>query len=407
MPDSSESKFAARMRELRLERGISLRELARIAIYGKSYLHELETGMKEPTQQAAQRIDDALGAGGELVALASTGMRRREVIARAGIAVALPQTILSYGRQVGAGVPQQIIQRTARLRRIDDYLGGADTYDLYTTELNSTARLIREGKYSGTTGRALVAVLSEQAQLAGWAAFDAGRHGDAERLYRMSLAAACDAEDQALVGNAMAFLAYQELALGRPATDTATAACDAADSAVTPGVRALLHMRCAWTHAVNGQPDDVERHLGIGVACLTEPDDRPEPDWVYWVDHREAEIMTGRCWTVLRRPLRAIAVLEAALTRYEDTHARDKALYLSWLADAYLDVNEVEQSCATAARAVRLSAGVGSNRPGQRIEAFVSRLGPYALLPCVAELRGLVKDQARRRPTRVASPGTQ
>lgn len=208
MPDTSEPDFAARMRELRDERGLSLRELARIAIYGKSYLHELETGVKEPTQQAAQRIDDALGAGGELVVLAATGIRRREVIARAGIAVALPQTILSYGRRVGAEVPQQIVERTARLRRIDDYLGGADTYDLYTAELNSTARLIRDGSYSDTTRRALFAVLSEQAQLTGWAAFDAGRHVDAERLYRMSLAAAEDAGDAALAGNALAFLAY-------------------------------------------------------------------------------------------------------------------------------------------------------------------------------------------------------
>jgi hypothetical protein len=37
-------------------------------------------------------------------------------------------------------------------------------------------------------------------------------------------------------------------------------------------------------------------------------------------------------------------VLEAALTRYDDTHARDKSLYLSWLADSYLTAGEVEQA---------------------------------------------------------------
>ncbi|MBE1485232.1 helix-turn-helix domain-containing protein [Plantactinospora soyae] len=403
MPEATDSGFAAVLRRLRTERDMSLRELARVAYYGKSYLHELETGVKQPTPQAARRLDDALGAGGELVAMAATGMRRREVIARAGLAVALPQTILSHGRRVGAEVPHQIAARTARLRRLDDYLGGADTFAMYAAELDSTLRLLRDGSYPDTTGRALLSVFAEQAQMAGWAAFDAGRYGDAEQMYRTSLAVAHDAGNPSLAGNAMVFLAYQELALGRSGTDTIAAACDIAEAAATPAVRALLHLRRAWIHAVNGQADDTERLLALAETCLTEQDDRPEPDWVYWVDRREAEIMTGRCWAVLRRPVRAIAVLEAVLGRYEDTHARDKALYLSWLADAYLDANEVEQGCTVAERAVRLSADVGSIRPGQRIEAFVGRLGPYTAMPCVTRLRGLVSDQTRRRRTRTAN----
>ncbi|MFY1669300.1 helix-turn-helix domain-containing protein [Plantactinospora sp. WMMB334] len=386
----SDFGFAARMRELRAERAISLRKLAAVAFYGKSYLHELETGMKEPTPQAAERIDAALRAGGTLAALAGTGLRRREVIARAGLAVALPHTILSHGRRIGADTPRQIADRTARLRRIDDYLGGADTVAMYAAELESTLRIIQHGSYPEATGRELLKIYAEQAQMAGWAAFDAGRHDDAERWYRSSLAAARDVGDVSSAGNAMVLLAYQKLALGREATETITAAYDTAAASATPVVRALLHLRRAWVHAVNGHANDTERHLDFGAMCLGEHRDRPEPDWVYWVDHREAEIMAGRCWAVLRRPMRAIPILEAVLARYEDTHARDKALYLSWLADAYLDANEVEQGCATAARAVRLSAGVGSARPGQRIEAFVGRLGPYAQMPCAAELRSLV-----------------
>lgn len=387
--------FAARMRALRTERGLSLRKLAATAFYGKSYLHELETGAKEPTPEVARRIDDALDAGGALAALAGTGIRRRHVITKAGLAVALPHTILDHGRQVGADAPQQIAERTARLRRIDDYLGGADTVEMYAAEQESTLRLIRNGTYTESTGRALLRVFAEQAQMAGWAAFDAGRHADADRWYRESLAAARDAGDLPLAGNALNLLAYQELALGQQGTKTMASAHDLAAEAATPVVRALLHMRRAWVHAVNGQTHDAERQLALSATCLIEQDDRPEPDWVYWVDHSEAEIMSGRCWAVLRRPMRAIPILEAVLAGYADSHAREKALYLSWLADAYLDANEVEQGCATAARAARLSAGVGSTRPGQRIEAFLARLGPRTALPCAAELRSLVSGQAR------------
>jgi transcriptional regulator with XRE-family HTH domain len=62
-------RFAATLRRLRCERGLSLRDLARLAVHGKSYLHELETGAKQPTVDTAKRLDAVLGAGGALTAL--------------------------------------------------------------------------------------------------------------------------------------------------------------------------------------------------------------------------------------------------------------------------------------------------------------------------------------------------
>ncbi|WP_266241897.1 helix-turn-helix domain-containing protein [Micromonospora lupini] len=394
----TEPSFPGRMLKLRRERGLSLRDLAKLTYHGKTYLHELETGTKIPTPQAAQRVDDALQAGGELAALAAVrpGVRRREFVAAAGLAAALPHTLLAHGRHVGTAIPGRLADRTARLRRLDNYLGGADTHQMYTAEVASTTRLLHDGSYSEATGRQLLAILAEQAQLAGWAAFDAGDHSDAERLYRVSLAAARDAEDQALTGNGLAFLAYQQLGSGGKATDTASAACAAAGTTATPGVQALLHLRAAWAFAVTGDATAADRHLGIGMTFLAEHDDRPEPDWVYWVDGLEGEIMTGRCWTVLRRPIRAIPVLERALGTYCDTQARDKALYLSWLADAYLDANEIEQACEAAGSAVRLAGGVGSIRPGQRLDAFLHRLEPHAAMPCVVELQALAAAASRR-----------
>ncbi|MFG1902555.1 helix-turn-helix domain-containing protein [Micromonospora carbonacea] len=404
----TEQSFAARLRQLRHERGLSLRGLAKLTYHGKSYLHELETGAKAPSPLVARRLDDALRAMGELVALAGSrpGLRRRDLVA-AGLAAALPQSLLTHGRRIGAAAPARLLERTARLRRLDNHLGGADTYHLYAAEVDATARLVREGSYRDDTGRQLLAVLAEQAQLAGWSAFDAGRHDDAERLYRLSLSAAHDADDAALAGNGLAFLACQQLALTGQATDTATAACERAGTTATPRVRALLHLRAAWAHALAGDNGATHRHLDLGTACLAEHDGRAEPDWVYWVDAAEGEIMTGRCWAVLHRPVRAVPVLERALLRFDDTYARDKALYLSWLADAYLDANEIEQACATAVLAARLSVDVGSPRPGQRLEAVLNRLSPHAALPCVVELSALVAEAAKRPPTAPPTPDSR
>ena len=62
-------RFPRRMRELLDQRGMSLRALAAHTYYSKSYPGELVTGVKAPTADVARRVDEALGAGGKLVAL--------------------------------------------------------------------------------------------------------------------------------------------------------------------------------------------------------------------------------------------------------------------------------------------------------------------------------------------------
>lgn len=163
-------------------------------------------------------------------------------------------------------------------------------------------------------------------------------------------------------------------------------------------LRALLLDRMAWTHAVAGQGDAADRALAEAAEVVRRRDDRPEPDWVFWVDDDEIRIMAGRCWTQLRRPLRAVPILEDVLSRYGDTHARDKAIYLTSLAHAYLDEGEVEQAATVTEHAVRSAGGVGSVRPAEKIEKVLRRLKPHRSLPVVStviEAAGLLATAQR------------
>ncbi len=354
------------------------------------------------------RIADALRIPGHLVGLAARPWEtpadavdegRREFLktsAVASLAVGLPELSRpAAGGRVGGDLPEKLRQRTARLRRLDDVLGGGDTYRTYLGEYQSTRSLLRRRTYTEETGRGLLSVLAEQAQQAGWAAFDGGRHAEARGLYEASQKAAVDAGDAALAGNALAFLAYQELGGDRnarqDAVQTAARSCATAGPDAAPGVRALLYERLAWAHAVAGNADETERALEAAKTALAEVDGAPQPDWVAWVDETELQIMSGRCWTELRRPLRAVPVLENALARYDDSHARDKALYLSWLADSYLTAGEVEQAATVTGRALDLSSGVASVRPRERLAPVLARLGEHQALPAVAD----VLEQAR------------
>ncbi|GAA4552005.1 nSTAND1 domain-containing NTPase [Amycolatopsis samaneae] len=69
--------FAAELRRLRQDRGLSLADLSAMAHYSKGYLSNVENGRKPATADLAQRLDEALEAGGELIALAAASERPR------------------------------------------------------------------------------------------------------------------------------------------------------------------------------------------------------------------------------------------------------------------------------------------------------------------------------------------
>src|SRR5689334_165045 len=60
------AEFAAEVRRLMAERGLSLRGLAKAASYDPSYLSKVLSGHKPSSPYLAARLDDALGAGGTI-----------------------------------------------------------------------------------------------------------------------------------------------------------------------------------------------------------------------------------------------------------------------------------------------------------------------------------------------------
>lgn len=183
-------------------------------------------------------------------------MQRRKFLASSitvGLSTALPEVA---GRQVGASLVDALHRRNARLQRLDDFLGGTETYPLYKAELDSTIGILRERSCTESTRNALLGVVAEQAQQVGWAAFDSGHNEVARQHFNLAMSAAQDANNLSLAGNSLAFMAYQEVTLGRPAVDLARASCQMAGKDAPTTVRALLWERAAWAYAKAGQPRD-------------------------------------------------------------------------------------------------------------------------------------------------------
>lgn len=386
----SQDEFAAKLRDVG-------RRLGEPNDASKRLVQRWESGASGSARPVYRRALEAV-TGRPYTSLGFTeptgrcGVPRRTVLgtaalAAAGLAADTPHAEhLEAGPAVGAELVEALRARTARFRKLDEHLGGGDTYRTYAVELEATAAVLRRGVYGEDTGRALAGIFGEQAQQAGWAAFDAGAHARAEQLFLASREAAQTAGDTALAGNALALLAYQANQTGRASVDTAAAAYREAGSDAPSGARVLLAQRLAWAHAAAGQHKPAQHALDVAAEHLRNSDGRPVPDWAAWADEREQRIIAGRCWAELGRPLRAVPILESVLTEYEDSHARDKSLYLTWLAGAYADAGEVEAAAVTTARALDLSADVASARPAKRAAVILQRLERHRALPAVREL---------------------
>jgi hypothetical protein len=128
------------------------------------------------------------------------------------------------------------------------------------------------------------------------------------------------------------------------------------------------------------------RALAEAHEAMASEDSQESPEWAYWVSPEELDVMDARVYTELRKPLRAVPLLQEVLSRYDSTHTRELALYLSWLAVALVDANEPEEAAATARRMLDLSADFASDRTAQRNRVVLTKLEAYSDVPEVRDV---------------------
>ena len=314
------------------------------------------------------------------------GARKRpDVVTLAALSAMAPPT----GR-IGMSDVSAMRNRFGRLRDLDNYLGGADTFRLYANELMHTQDLLVRCQYSEATGVTLVDLVSEQAQQTGWAAFDAGHSATARRLFAFSYRLAIDTGNTDLAANALIHTAYAEGTA--EAINTAQAAGQLVTQATPPQTLALLESRQAWSEAIAGNASGAEAALNRARQAFGGRRTEPAPHWSAWINGTELDIMAGRVWAVLREPSKAIPLLERALPRFPNQWARDKALYLLFLADALTEAGDADRAITLVDKAVTLAAAVASPRPinhARRTARRLTELGVSGARPLTDKLSAI------------------
>lgn len=368
------SDLGSNLRAARTSAGISLSALARRTHYSKAMLGHLETGERPVHPEHVAAYCRALGISIDRLYGPSDDPIR---VAHEWMVADTPAAVHTRsGRRIGESLVTDLEQRVIDLRHLDDTIGGTDLFPIVRRELDDVERLAREASYSDRSGIRLLTVLGELAQLGGWVASDAGRYAEAQRIYLTGVSASRQAADDTLTGQLLSCLAYQIANVADPADSLllARSAVTGAKNA-PPTVRALLLERLAWASARARDTAGARRVLdAVDDAYASRSPGIEEPEWVYWLDRNEIDVMAGRCLIELGDPLAAEPLLSAAIDAYAPDRAREVTLYRTWLAESYARAGILDAAATMIARARKAAKGLGSVRLDVRIATVESLL---------------------------------
>lgn len=362
------SELGAALRAAREAAGVSLTGLATRTHYSKPLLGLLETGKRAIRPEHVEAYSNALDVPIEVLYGPSDDPLR---VAHEWLVNDSPVIVQSRtGRRVGGTLARSLESRVIELRHLDDFVGSGDLFPVIHKELSEVRKVAQSASYTAKTAQRLLTVVGELSQLAGWVAGDAGRYSQAQHLYLGGFSAAREANDPALAAQLLSSLSYQIANVGRP-QDAALLARSAEKGAVnaSPVVRALLWERVSWASARSRDHDGTRRALdAVDDAHEARSAEIVEPEWVYWLDRKEIDVMAGRCLIELGNPQAAEPLLSNAIRCYNADHVREVALYLSWLTEAYARAGVVDAARDTLARARRTARGIKSTRVDLRID---------------------------------------
>lgn len=305
-----------------------------------------------------------------------------------------PQIVeVAAGRRIGDGLVAKVERRIAELRRMDDFVAGGDLHNLVEQELHATAGLLWEASYTEPLGRRLLVAIGELCQLAGWVLGDAGQYAKAAHYYSVGVKAAHAANNPGLAGNLISTLAYQVANVGNPREAVLFAqSADTGSKQATPTVQALFKERLAYAYAKAGEHRPTERTLTAVETAYEQRAPGDDPEWVYWLDEDEINIMAGRCYVELGKAERAVPLLSGVLKHYDERRTRELALYTSWLAEAHVQLGAVDEAVAAATRTLELTSQITSARSDDRVNLLRRKLQPYKDVPAVIDFEAMVRE---------------
>jgi tetratricopeptide (TPR) repeat protein len=332
-----------------------------------------------PSSQAAgvgQSWDEA----GTIEALAEVAERaivdRREFLALIGPELLLPiytwrvnpgpwLVYRAHDQQVSPALVDEIERLTSVRRHMDDEHGGGALLDMLHSDIRFVTDMLKHGRYREQVGQRLYAAAAELCRLAGWAAFDSGRHAAAQQYYFAGMRAASAIGDHALAVNIVGFLGIQAYSTGHLADSIQLMDAATAESRKTPAiVQAMTWARAGRAYAKTGDKTTARAALDASSKFLGKAVNGDTPAWAYWVDETRLMAQIGRALFDLGDYGVAERDLASAVAACGDSYPRDRATWQGRIAIAQIRTGKLEEACESGRQTVDLLAGYVDSERG-------------------------------------------
>ncbi len=286
----------------------------------------------------------------------------------------------AHGQQVSPGLVDEIDRLISVRRHMDDEHGGETLLGMLHSDLRFVTEMLKHGRYRDDIGKRLYAAVAELSRLAGWAAFDSGRHAAAQQYYFAGMRAASAIGDHALAVNIVGFLGVQAYSTGRLDDSVQLMDVATAESRKTPAiVQSMTWARAGRAYAKVGDTSAARNALETATRFLGRAVDGDTPPWAYWVDETRLKAQIGRALFDLGDFDAAERDLSAATVECGEKYPRDRATWQGRIAIAQLRTGNLDAACLSGRQTVDLLADhVDSDRGVGFLRTFKNELAPYA-----------------------------
>ncbi|MER5542462.1 helix-turn-helix transcriptional regulator [Streptomyces sp. NPDC002589] len=284
----------------------------------------------------------------------------------------------------GAGFAHTIREMSRRFIVLDNEMNGLPIADVAARSFKKVHRRLGEGDYDRTAEHDIQAAAAELAEVAGWALFDAEKHGPARRFNQEALFLAKLSGDRAIELLIMQNMAMQAGWVGRPREELAIARSVMEQGQISPRVEAIFRVREAKGLAGSGQESEAIRSFDRARSLLQDSERSNDPPWAWWVTTHEIDGHQGFAFQESGQWKKGIPYLENAWCQESGATVGYRAISAVRLLGCFLgvhawrDAQDLAESIipiigdTSSARTLRLLSSTAQN--GKSIHAAPSSL---------------------------------
>ncbi|MBE1485214.1 sporulation protein [Plantactinospora soyae] len=300
----------------------------------------------------------------------------------------------STARRVGMAEVEAICGTNKMFMQLDFQYGGGHARSALAQYFTAEVLPLLDGKFTESVGKRLFSAASEVAQLLGWTAYDAGRHGLAQRYLIQALRLAQAGQDRVMGSRILSNLSHQANYLGRftEAAQLARAAQEGGKETASATVMTMLLSMEARALAGSGDEKACAAVL-VGAETIfgrRKPSD--DPPWIDYFDEAELAGEMAHCFRDLRKPKLAQEFVGKAVALSDPSYVRTLAFMRLVLCASCIHELDLERAAGAGIEAITLAGSLKSERYLRYIRDLCNDLAPHRSSAAVVRFLGLADE---------------